>query len=308
MTSTTPAIADLADFDWATGSGAAETVRRVAEAAAAADGRSPLNEATLLDLEHADLATTTLWTVPDGFVMVDAPSGPTGVIEMNLVVAPPARRAGLGRALAETALAAFPSSSVSAWSFGNHPAAAALAEDLGFDRVRDLWVMRHELVSPLPPVEVPDGVVVRTFEQGRDEDAVLEVNATAFHDHPEQGSLTRADLEQRINAPWFDAEGFFLAESTKTGELLGFHWTKTHEGDPEYGEVYVVGVSPHAQGLGLGKVLTLSGLHHLQDLGLGEVILFVEADNAPAVKVYTKLGFTHDPKDTDVMYARRRSA
>jgi mycothiol synthase len=32
------------------------------------------------------------------------------------------------------------------------------------------------------------------------------------------------------------------------------------------------------------------------------VILYVEADNAPAVAVYSGLGFTHADEDTDVMY------
>jgi mycothiol synthase len=66
----------------------------------------------------------------------------------------------------------------------------------------------------------------------------------------------------------------------------------------------VVGVSPAAQGLGLGSLLTLTGLHHLRERGLGQVILYVEADNAAAVKVYSRLGFTHAEEDTDVMYRR----
>jgi mycothiol synthase len=69
--------------------------------------------------------------------------------------------------------------------------------------------------------------------------------------------------------------------------------------------VYVVGVSPAAQGGGLGRRLTLAGLRHLVSRGLGEVILYVEADNAPAVAVYQRLGFTHAPEDTHVQYARR---
>jgi mycothiol synthase len=72
--------------------------------------------------------------------------------------------------------------------------------------------------------------------------------------------------------------------------VLGFHWTKVH-GDGT-GEVYVVGVDPDAQGGGLGKALTLAGLHHLRERGIREIILYVESDNAPAVAVYTRLGFT----------------
>jgi mycothiol synthase len=127
------------------------------------------------------------------------------------------------------------------------------------------------------------------------------VNAQAFAHHPEQGRMTRADLDERVAEPWFDPDGFFVAE--QSGNIVGYHWTKVHT-DAQQGEVYVVGVAPEAQGSGLGKRLTLTGLHHLAALGLGEVILYVEADNAPAIAVYERLGFTHPVEDTHVMYAR----
>jgi mycothiol synthase len=56
--------------------------------------------------------------------------------------------------------------------------------------------------------------------------------------------------------------------------------------------------------MGLGKALTLTGLHHLRSRGLGEVILYVESDNEAAIAVYRGLGFTHADEDTDVMYVR----
>ena len=302
----------------------AERVRRLAAVAAKADGKAPLNEATLLSLQHRGLSGQALWTATDGDTLVGfalltpAPEDATGPVEVNLVVAPEARGAGVGRALAEAALDAAGSREISAWSHGNHPAAARLAERFGLDRARDLWVMRLPLTDehPLPEVTVPSGVVVRPFRPGEDEDAFLALNAEAFYDHPEQGSMTRTDLEERMAEPWFDAAGFFVAEpadapkdaeanqSVESPSLLGFHWTKVHAGEPAYGEVYVVGVSPAAQGKGLGKVLTLTGLHHLRERGVGEVILYVEADNEAAVAVYSGLGFTHADEDTDVRYVR----
>jgi mycothiol synthase len=154
----------------------------------------------------------------------------------------------------------------------------------------------------LPRVRAHDGIVVRTFRPGADEDAVLEVNAAAFAHHPEQGRMTRADLEAREAEDWFDPAGFFVA-TTADGTVVGFHWTKVHSATR--GEVYVVGISPAMQGSGLGTLLTLTGLHHLADRGLDEVILYVESDNAAAVAVYSKLGFTHADADTDVMYQLR---
>ena len=115
--------------------------------------------------------------------------------------------------------------------------------------------------------------------------------------------MTRADLDARIAEPWFDPAGFFLA--WRGDELLGYHWTKVHrEPAGDFGEVYVVGIAPTAQGGGLGRLLTLTGLHHLASRGLGEVLLYVESDNAAAVAVYQRLGFTHAASDTHVMYAR----
>ena len=54
----------------------------------------------------------------------------------------------------------------------------------------------------------------------------------------------------------------------------------------------MLGVDPAAHGKGLGRTLTLAGLKHLRDRGLGAVLLYVEADNGPAVRVYERLGFT----------------
>ena len=42
----------------------------------------------------------------------------------------------------------------------------------------------------------------------------------------------------------------------------------------------MVGVAPAAQGMGLGKALTVAGIKHLQDKGLHAVMLYVDADNA----------------------------
>jgi mycothiol synthase len=311
----TPPAAQDADVE-----SVADAVRRIAADAAREDAAEPLDEATRLSLRHHGLADQALWVARDaagsvtGFALA-ARDGDQGTVEMNLVVAPAARGAGVGRALAREVLDAFPDAPVTAWSHGDHPAASRLAQGLGFERARDLWRMRRPLSAdhPLPEVTPTDGAVVRTFRPGEDEDAFLAVNAEAFIDHPEQGSMNRADLDLRMAEPWFDPEGFFVAEPADapsgvaneivdSPSLLGFHWTKVH--DERVGEVYVVGMSPDAQGRGLGRTLTLTGLHHLRDRGLAEVVLYVEADNTAAITLYSALGFTHADEDTDVQYAR----
>ncbi len=95
----------------------------------------------------------------------------------------------------------------------------------------------------LPEPKLADGVNVRTFSArpGRRGLARLALNAEAFAHHPEQGSLTQRDLDDRKAEVWFDPSGFFLA--FRGDELVGFHWTKVHA-EEGLGEVYVLGVRP----------------------------------------------------------------
>ncbi|MFJ9781829.1 mycothiol synthase [Amycolatopsis sp. NPDC101161] len=193
------------------------------------------------------------------------------------------------------------------WAHGDHPAARKLALKTGFERKRELLILHTDVEgADWPEPRLRDGVSLRTFVPGQDEDAVVQVNARAFDWHPEQGALTADDIRADEARSWFDADGFFLAE--QDGQVIGFHWTKVHEPTPgrfggeRVGEVYVVGVDPAAQGGGLGRALTLAGLRYLASRGLGQIILYVEGDNAPALAVYTKLGFTRH--ETDVQYGR----
>ncbi|WP_244509486.1 mycothiol synthase [Nocardioides lianchengensis] len=265
------------------------SIEEIAAEAEAYDGAAPLDEATLLTLRHHPERVRAQEDA-DGFaLLVDR--------ELSLVVRPEARGRGLGRGLLERALADAGDGELLAWSHGHHPAAAALASSYDFTQVRDLWVMRRPL-GDLPPLPSSD-VEVRGYRPADAAD-VVRVNAAAFAHHPEQGAMDEANLAERMAEDWFDPAGLLIAE--RDGAVVGFHWTKHHT--PALGEVYVVGVDPAAQGGGLGKLLTLAGLHHLATTGHTEVLLYVESDNAPAVRVYSGLGFTHAPADTHVQYRR----
>ena len=149
-----------------------------------------------------------------------------------------------------------------------------------------------ELAEPEPA----DGVRIRAFRPGEDDQAWLAVNARAFADHPEQGGWTQAELDERLAAAWFDADGFLLA--VRDGRLLGYHWTKVHSQTPEpLGEVYVLGVDPDAQGMKLGTALLIAGLRHLQAQDLNTVLLYVESDNAAARRLYEGHGFADFARD-----------
>ncbi|MDP3966992.1 MAG: mycothiol synthase [Nocardioides sp.] len=297
----------------------AETLDAIAAAAREDDGTDPLDEATRLALAHRAEDELTVWLAgPDGddafALLVDD--------DLTLVTRPAARGQGWAAMLLAEVTAVTEGEGLTAWSHGDHPAAVRLAEEFGFTRARDLWVMRLPDLTDLPPLEVPDGIRVRGYVES-DAAEVLRINAAAFADHPEQGRMDADDLARRMAEDWFDPAGLLVAEDVVAGgsggsggsgdaargTLLGFHWTKLPRGSAagagrRTGEVYVVGIDPAAQGRGLGRLLTLAGLHHLRERGATDVELYVEGDNHAAQRTYSRLGFLHAAADTHVQYRR----
>ena len=161
-----------------------------------------------------------------------------------------------------------------------------LLSSIGFSSYRDLWQMRCKF----PPNG--EGIATRPYICGVDDEAFLEVNARAFSWHPEQGSLDLSKLNDLFKEEWFDDEGFLLLEVEN--RLAGFCWTKVHhQGDLTVGEIFAIAVDPDFHGRGFGKPLTISGLNYLANVGADLGMLYVEADNIPAIRIYEDIGFTH---------------
>jgi len=310
-----------------------DDVLELARAASDADGAYPLAEHVVLHIRHGgdSPAVHLLAKGPEGLVgyahidTTDKVDGPSA----ELVVHPMHRRRGLGRALVTGAIAVAseadpagrpdhltqPAGRLRLWAHGDHPSANALALSLGFDRTRVLWQMRRSLFAPVPTPVLPDGVVIRPFRPGVDDEAWLAVNARAFATHPDQGRWTLRDLRIRMDEPWFDPDGFLLAVDP-AGTVLGFHWTKVHgdlhihphpsDEQPHHhepiGEVYVLGVDPAAHRTGFGAALTLAGLRYLRARGLDQAMLYVDESNTRATRLYQRLGFAR--WSTDVCFVR----
>jgi len=219
------------------------------------DGIRPLSEHVMLHLRYGGDVDVrhVLGRIGPSLVayghldVTDKVAGPSA----ELAVAPAYRRQRVGHQLVEHLLGESPDGRLRLWAHGEQGGAAPLATSLGFRRSRTLYQMRRSLYAALPEPVWPDGVHLRSFLPGLDDEVWVALNAKAFVDLPDQGSWTLHDLHVRMREPWFDPEGFLVAEETTPDgdRMVGFHWTKVHGADAHHhGHVHEHGqVHEHEQ-------------------------------------------------------------
>lgn len=184
------------------------------------------------------------------------------------------------------------------WCRGHEPWADEVAQLSGLTEHRRLLQMRVPLNDDVVHQLRTHASPTRHFRPGEDDASWLELNNRCFADHPEQGNWTSDDLRRRLAAPWFDADGFLLHPVDDAP--IAFCWTKVHPGDahdPALGEIYVIGVDPEHAGHGHGRGMTSAGLVSLADRGLRVGMLYVDAANVAAVRLYHSLGMAVHHED-----------
>ncbi|MBU3704501.1 MAG: mycothiol synthase [Ilumatobacteraceae bacterium] len=174
------------------------------------------------------------------------------------------------------------------WVFEPSSIYFELAEKIGLHPGRELYQMRRPLPLEAELASRAEPGFTRGFDFERDATAWLDVNNRAFAKHAEQGDWDIDTLTARTREPWFNAEGFRIAESD--GRITGFCWTKMHP--DAVGEIYVIAANPDVAGHGLGTRLTVAGLNWLAAHGATTAMLYVDTSNDSAVNMYRKLGFT----------------
>jgi mycothiol synthase len=274
---------------------------RLIARARAADGHPPFSDGALAEL--ATGAREVIW-LDDVAAAVRTVAGASSasVTEAEFVVDPDARRHGHGRALLHRLLVDAPGDLL-VWAHGGHPGARRLAASHGLEPVRELLHLRGAVPSGAEfawkthAAGEPLATLANSVHGAVD--ALLATNARAFAEHPEQGRLTRAEFDALAAEPWFAPEDVLLAWDGD--RLAGFCWLKVEGG--ESGEFYVVGVDPDYQGQGWGRRLVEAGMARLASRGIRGADLYVEADNAPALRLYREFGFRED--SIDIQYRWR---
>jgi len=210
------------------------------------DGVAPMSEQSLLAARGRSGR-------PVEHLLAYADDGLVGYLQVDegeetpsaeLVVAPSHRRQGVGSELLNRIR---PGTRI--WAHGDLAASDAFAAAHGLEVVRELFVLgrRFAEAGPVDEPVLPEGLVARPFRPGHDEAEWLRVNAAAFAHHAEQGRMTRADLDARMEESWFDPEGLILVVPEDDPDTVAAsHWTKRRS--ETEGEIYVVAVDPAYQG------------------------------------------------------------
>lgn len=237
-----------------------DSVSALVERVTRADGIAPLSEHVLLHLRHGGDTDVRHVLAREqgrlvGYAHLDVTDRVAGS-SAELAVDPDYRRRGVGQGLVQHVLAESPDGRLRLWSHGEESGAAPLAASLGFRRTRTLFQMRRSLLASLPEPRWPEGVRLRSFLPGLDDEEWVALNARAFVDLPDQGSWTVDDLRMRMLEPWFDPEGFLVAvQDGPDGErMIGFHWTKVHGADHHHPHDHGAGTDGDDDGHGGGHV------------------------------------------------------
>ncbi|MGP9844743.1 mycothiol synthase [Brachybacterium sp. 107] len=305
-----------------------DAARDLLDAVTAHDGVAPLDEAARLAVTGGNAQHLLLDREPAGATGDDRLLGYASVLTDGTVqgmVHPAHRRRGHGTALLQAALGLHDEPGV--WAHGALEGSLAFLSAAGLQETRRLLTLHRRLDAEHPtadrpaaehpaadrPAAVPaprlEGLHLDSFDVDRDADRWVQVNALAFADHPEQGALTRADLDQRMAEPWFDPEDMVVARYQD--ELVGSVWIKREAPDlveqgadraaaPADAEIYVVATDPSVQGHGVAGFLLAAALDRLQAAGVPGVELYVEADNTPALRLYETWGFTVSGRDVQM--------
>jgi mycothiol synthase len=164
-----------------------------------------------------------------------------------------------------------------------------LAERFDLVPVMRLEQLRGPTTGPEAGVATPPGVTLRGYrpDDPHDLDAVVAIHNVAFSTEQVTGELVAERLARTFMGP----DHLVMAELD--GHPAGFVWMASPRPDGEgdgHGELVFLAVDPGAAGRGVGRALVAAGLGLLAGLGVERCMLYVEADNTPALRLYRRAG------------------
>lgn len=227
---------------------------------------------------------------------------------ITVVVAPPVRRRGIGRALLEWAEASvlrglaagargaslpFPHL-FAGWAELEVPAVLPWATGAGYAIDGYGVMMTRPLADPIPSVALPDGLDLRPVRP-EDHRVIWDADTEAFQDHRDPDRRTEADYEGWYAQPDLDTKLWLVAWDgvEVAGSVMNFVFRDENARlGVNRGWLEHVSVRRRWRKRGLASALIARSMELMRDLSLDEAALGADAENlSGAVRLYERLGF-----------------
>ena len=140
-------------------------------------------------------------------------------------------------------------------------------------------------LGELPPVSLPNGYALRTYQPGDDGDFIRLMQSAGFESWNEESR--RGALRAAL------PEGIFLIVHEQTGALAATTMA-THNPAPHHpsgGELGWVAAHPDHQGKALGMAACVATMRRYVSAGYTRIYLKTDDWRLAAIKTYLKLGF-----------------
>lgn len=175
-----------------------------------------------------------------------------------------------------------------------HRPGVDLVEGYGMEQVREFLEMRIDFDGPTPVPVIPEGLEIRGFVPGEDEEATYRAIDEAFRDHygyverPFEAGFAR--FRHWMSSPSSDPTLWWLA--TSGDDIAGNCLCEgSVEGDESIGYVANIAVRRPWRGKGLAKALLLTAFGEFRRRGKTSATLHVDATNLTgATRLYEAVG------------------
>lgn len=232
---------------------------------------------------------------------------------VEVLVAPEARKAGLGSALYEiviNALAAFHPKALRVVYREGADDSLRFLKKRAYTELERAWESRLDVTAfdfaPFAEAQrkaAENGIVIRSvaeLQQTEPEEwarKVYEVDRLAVQDVPSQDGVTPPDFETYKNQAFeghnFIPEAFFVAVDTSTGNYVGT--SSLFKTDGEYLNVGFTGTHPEYRRKGIAMTLKLAAVEYAKCVGCPEIRTDNDSTNQPMLSINVALGFVRQP-------------
>ncbi|HEY9857674.1 MAG TPA: GNAT family N-acetyltransferase [Stenomitos sp.] len=163
-----------------------------------------------------------------------------------------------------------------------------------FQLVRYFWKLRHTSLTELPAPTLPEGYTFRTFRQGIDEGAFLDLLNASFADNWDFAPVSKEELERWKQRPDFNPKGcFFVSHGQADVAVATVLLDRQQDVETLDGaaRIFEFGVLPEHRGKGVGYGILLKAAQFAQANELPVLELVVDGHDDHAKAMYERVGF-----------------